>query len=66
MNGQGMGQKRNAQGFGGETNGKRPVGRPRCGWEGSIKVDIKEILWKGMDWILLAMDRKSGRLLCTQ
>lgn len=38
-----MGQNRNAQEFSGETSGKRPTGRPRCGWEGSMKVDLKEI-----------------------
>ena len=22
---------------------KRPIGRPRCSWEGSIRIDIEEI-----------------------
>jgi hypothetical protein len=41
----------------GKPEGKRPLGRPRCGWVNSIKMDLKEIGWDGMDWIDLAQDR---------
>jgi len=29
---------------------KRPLGRPRRGWE-HIKMDLQEVEWEGMDWI---------------
>jgi hypothetical protein len=32
-------------------DGKRPRGRPRSGNEDSIQVDIKETMWKGVNWI---------------
>jgi hypothetical protein len=31
------------QDFGGETEGKRPLERPRHGWEDNIKLDNQEI-----------------------
>ena len=47
------------QGFGGETEGKRPLGRPKLRWEDDNKMDLHEVGCKGMDWIELAqnMDR---------
>jgi hypothetical protein len=41
----------------GKPEGKRPLGRPRRRWVGSIKIDVREIGWDGMDWIDLAEDR---------
>jgi hypothetical protein len=35
--------------------GKRPLKRPRRGWEDNIKMDLREIGWGGMDWIDLAL-----------
>jgi hypothetical protein len=32
----------------GKPEGKRPLGRPRRGWEDNIRM---EIVWEGMDWI---------------
>jgi hypothetical protein len=26
-------------------------------WDDNIKMDLKEIIWKGIDWIHLAVDR---------
>jgi hypothetical protein len=50
-----MGEKRNTcRILMGKLEGKRPLGRPRCRWVDSIKVDIREIEWDGMDWIGLA------------
>jgi len=37
-----------------EWNG--PPGRPRCRWENNI-INLKELGWKGVDWIKLAQDR---------
>jgi hypothetical protein len=41
----------------GNSEGKRPLGRPRHMWENNIKMDLREIGWGGMDWIDLAQDR---------
>jgi len=35
--------------------GRRPLGRPRHGWEDNIKTDLQKVEW-GMDWIELAQD----------
>jgi len=32
----------------------RPLRRPRRGWEGDFKMDLQEVGWAGMDWIVLA------------
>jgi hypothetical protein len=47
----------------GKPEGKRPLGRPRRRWENNIKMDIREIVWYGMDWIDLAQDRDRWRAL---
>jgi hypothetical protein len=41
----------------GNLEGKIPLGRPRRRWVDSIKMDLREIGWDGMDWIDLAQDR---------
>jgi hypothetical protein len=39
-----MGEKRNAcRILVGNSEGKRPLGRPRCRWVDSIKMDLREI-----------------------
>jgi hypothetical protein len=43
--------------FGGKPEGKRPLGRSRCRWEHNIRMGLKEIVWVGVDWIHLALDR---------
>jgi hypothetical protein len=59
-----IGEKRNAyRNLMGKPEGKRPLGRPKRKWENNNKMDIREILWGGMDWIHLAQDRVSGGLL---
>jgi hypothetical protein len=35
----------------GKSEGKRPLGRPRCRWVNNIKMDLRETGWDGMDWI---------------
>jgi len=49
-------------GFGGKPEGKRLLGRPRRRWEDNIKMDLKEVGWRGMDWIVLAQDRHKWRI----
>jgi hypothetical protein len=46
-----------------KPEGKRPLGRPRCRWEDNIKMDLREVVWGGMDWINLAQDRDRWRAL---
>jgi hypothetical protein len=33
------------------------LGRPRHRWEDGIRMDLREIDWVGVKWILLAQDR---------
>jgi hypothetical protein len=41
----------------GKPEGKRPLGRPSCRWEGGIRMDLMEIGLVCVDWIRLAQDR---------
>jgi hypothetical protein len=51
-------QKRNKyRSLVGKPEGRRPLGRPRRRWEDSIRMDLREIGWGGMDWIDLVQDR---------
>jgi hypothetical protein len=47
----------------GMPEGKRPLGRPRRRWVDSIKMDLREIGWGGMDWIDMAQNRDQWRAL---
>jgi hypothetical protein len=47
----------------GKPYGKRPPGKPRSRWEDSIKIDVREIVWGGVDWIDLFQDRDQCRAL---
>jgi len=40
---------------------KRPPGRPRRRWEDNIKMDLREVVCGGMDWIEMAQDRDRWR-----
>jgi len=41
----------------GRADGKRSVGRTRRVWGDIIKMDLQEVEWGGMDWIILIQDR---------
>jgi hypothetical protein len=45
----------------GRSEGKRPLGRPRCRWEDNIKLDLREIGIDVEKWIHLARDRVQWR-----
>jgi len=38
--------ERRIQGFGGKTEGKKPLGRPKRRWEDIIKIDLQEVEWE--------------------
>jgi hypothetical protein len=41
----------------------RSLGRPRHRWVDNIKIDLRKIVWDGVDWIDLAQDRDHWRAL---
>jgi len=47
----------------GKREGKSPLGRPRCGWEANMKMDLHEVGCGRIDWIDLAQDRDRWRAL---
>ena len=47
----------------GKPEGKRPLGRPRPGWDDNINIDLQEVGCGCMDWIELAQDRDRWRAL---
>jgi hypothetical protein len=48
-----------------KSEGKRPLGRPRCRWVDNIQLDVREKGWDGIDSINLAQDRDQRRALVT-
>jgi hypothetical protein len=46
-----------------KSEGKKPLGRPRCRWLDNINMDLVETGLGGVDWIGLAQDRCRGRAL---
>ena len=41
----------------GKPEGKNPLGKPRLGPEGNIKMDLQEAGCDGLDWMEVAQDR---------
>jgi hypothetical protein len=59
-----MGEKRNAYRIlVGIPEEKKPLGRPRRRWVDNITMDLREIVWDGMNWIDLAQNRDQWRAL---
>jgi hypothetical protein len=40
-----------------KTEAKRPLGKWRRRWEDNIRMDLKKIWWKIVNWIHLSQDR---------
>jgi hypothetical protein len=47
----------------GRPEGRRPLGRPRRRWEDNIKMDLREIGFGDVDWIIWLRIGTGGRLL---
>jgi hypothetical protein len=47
----------------GKPEGKRLLGRPRRTWEDGIRMDLREIGLRGVDWIRLSQDRDRWRAI---
>jgi hypothetical protein len=47
----------------GKPEGKRPLGIPRRRWVDNIKMDLREIVWDGADWMDVLRMGTSGGLL---
>ena len=47
----------------GKSEGKRPLGRPRCRWEDNIMMELQEVGCWGREWTQLAQDRDRWRAL---
>jgi hypothetical protein len=45
----------------GNPERRRPLGRPSRRWEDGIRMDLREIVLRGVDWIRLAQDRDRWR-----
>ena len=50
----------------GKPEGRRPMGRPRRGWEDNIKMDLQEVGGGFGDWMELAQDRDRWRALVSK
>ena len=49
----------------GIPEGKGSLGRPRHRWRVTLKIDLREVEWGGMDWIDLARGRVRWQKLVT-
>jgi hypothetical protein len=58
-----MGRRGTRIGYWRESQEKRQIGRPRRRWVESIKMDLGEIGWGGVDWMVWLRIETSGELL---
>jgi hypothetical protein len=47
----------------GKPEGRRPLRRNRRRWEDDIKMDVREMGWRGVEWIDLDQDSEMWRAL---
>ena len=52
-------EEKRTQGFGGETRGETPLGRPSRRWEDNIKMYLQEMEYGGMEYVEVVQDRES-------
>jgi hypothetical protein len=53
-----MGEMRNTyKTLVGKNEEKIPLGRPRRRWEDDIRMNLREVGWEVVDWMLMAQDR---------
>jgi hypothetical protein len=45
----------------GKPKEKRSLGISRRRWEDNVKMDLREIVWEGVEWIDLAQDKDLWR-----
>jgi hypothetical protein len=61
-----MGEERNVyKVLVGKPEGKRPLGRPRRGWDFGILLDVKEVgwvVWIGFGWLRIGTGGKMLRM----
>jgi hypothetical protein len=50
----------------GKPEGKRPLGRPRRGWEDGVRMDLRETDLVRGDWIRLVQDRDRWRAVVSE
>jgi hypothetical protein len=55
------GEEEHTYDIGSKPEGQRPLGRPRRRWLDTIKMDLGEIGWGGVDWIGPVQDRDKWR-----
>ena len=41
----------------GWPEGRRPLGRPTHRWENNINMDLQEVGWGSIEWIVVAQER---------
>ena len=59
-----VGDRRGAYRVGvGRPNKETTLGRPTRGWKNSMNMNLQEVGWGCMDWLLLAQDKDSWRAL---
>jgi hypothetical protein len=56
-------EMKNAYILAGKPEWKRPLGRPTRICEDNIRMDLKGLGWKGVDWIHLTQDKDQWRIL---
>jgi hypothetical protein len=44
-----------------KPEGKRPLGRRRRRLQGEVRIDLKDVSWRGVEWIQLTQDRYPWR-----
>jgi hypothetical protein len=47
--------------FVGKSERRSTLGRPKRRWERNIRMDLRELVWEGMECMHLSQDRDQGR-----